>query len=82
MAGGRTRFYHGIEIPHFTESGHSRCHLFFLPAIWIPNIQVRYKAFMCIYSGTGRELRGGSRGGSLGSDEPPLLLTALKNKAY
>ena len=26
--------------------------------------------------------RGGSRGGSLGSDEPPLLLTALKNKAY
>ena len=27
-------------------------------------------------------VRGGSRGGSLGSDEPPLLLTALKNKAY
>ena len=26
--------------------------------------------------------RGGSRGGSLGSDEPPFLLTALKNKAY
>ena len=31
-----------------------------------------------VFSRTGR---GGSRGGSLGSDEPPLLLTALKSKA-
>ena len=49
-----------IEIPHFTESGHSRCYLLFLPAIWIPNIQYRGSKMQSLYarvcSDTGREL--------------------------
>ena len=50
VAGGRIRFYHGIEIPHFTESGHSRCYLLFLPAIWIPNIQYRGSKIQSLYA--------------------------------
>ena len=51
---------------------------FFFGILFLLHCVLLYVCRLCIkLSG-----RGGSRGGSLGSDEPPLLLTALKNKAY
>ena len=77
MAGGRTRFYHGIEIPHFTERGVTSffCQLYGFRTSNI--VEVRYKAFMRMCSGTGREFL--ARIKKINSSSPPPCTKTLSN---